>query len=427
MHGALDPLPSRSDEPAAGRQVISSYENKVVGVLCASFGAVMFDMIGVNYLIPFVVPALKLNNFQVGWAVSGYWITFAISSYLAGLITDQRRAKKRLVLTVICLFAVMPMCAGFANSFAMFLAARLAMGFVAGGFLPPAQMIIAAESSPQRLGLNMGLLQNVGSSLAAFVAPLILVYVAQSYDWRTGFFFLSIPGCFCAVLISAFVKEPEQSRGNDNPLPLPTHGRLKQLLRYQNMYSCAALAALFNATVTIGHGFVPLYYVKELHLSAGKMSFIMSVLGLSGATLGLLLPALSDRVGRRPVTIVACALGILFPVGSLYCGDSLALLTVFAYLGWAPAGATAIYSATILSETVPPALVGTAFGFVAAVSTVGGVVAGPIAGWAADRWGLSIPLLLEASCCVAMVGFACALRETAPARILATAKAVQSV
>ena len=85
------------------------------------------------------------------------------------------------------------------------------------------------------------------------------------------------------------------------------------------------------------------------------------------------------------------------------------------FIGWAPAGASILFLATIPSETVPVHSVSTAIGLTFAIGTlVGGFLGPALAGWSADRWGLQSSLLLEAGCAIAMALISLGLRETKP-------------
>ena len=55
----------------------------------------------------------------------------------------------------------------------------------------------------------MGVMQNFFSNLlGSFAAPLILVAIAEHYNWRLSFFIAGIPGLICALLIAKYVREP---------------------------------------------------------------------------------------------------------------------------------------------------------------------------------------------------------------------------
>src|SRR4029453_13916653 len=171
------------------RNRIFSYENLVVVLMGAAFGFVFFDRLALNFLSPFLVPELNLNNTQLGALSAGLGLTLAIPRYSGGPLSDYFQNRKALLVCAIVIFSLCSVGSGLANSFLTLLAARLVMGFAEGPVLPTAQSIMAGESSERRRGFNMGVLQNFFSALLSnFAAPLLLVAIAQIYGWKSAFY-----------------------------------------------------------------------------------------------------------------------------------------------------------------------------------------------------------------------------------------------
>lgn len=407
-----------------GRMMARSrrHELGVVAILCLAWGLVNVELLGVNYLLPFIAPALKLNNRQIGSLVSVYWIAFAVSSYLTGALTDRLGGRKRVLLWTILLFSILSAASALARSFFELLMARLVMGVFEGPIFPLAQSIIALESPGNRRGMNMGLVQNVGNSLLGwFLAPFLVVDLATRYGWRFGFLVVLVPGLICALLVACFLSEPSRTNEPRPSRTAETQSRfgnaLTEVLRFRNIWLCAACAIFFLAFVTIGTGFLPLFYINVRHYSSAQMSFLMSALGVSTLVLGILLPAISDRVGRRPVAIGGNFLGIVCPLAVVYYSGPIPLLALMLFVGWAPGGAAALIFGTIPSESVPSRSISTALGLILAIGTLVGGVAGPlVAGWAADQWSLIAPMVLLMGCSLGITILSLALKETVAVR-----------
>jgi MFS family permease len=396
------------------------YEIRAVWILCLAWGLANFEIFGINYLLPFIKADLGLSNAQIGSLVAIYWVPFALSSYVTGTLNDRFGQRKRFLTAVLLLFSVTSVLSGFAGTFSSLLAARLLMGVLEGPILPLAQSIVALESSEQHRGMNMGIVGSVGSALlGSFAAPLLMVWLAEQYGWRSGFFAVAVPGLICVALVIRFLREP-------SPLEIRTHDvrpggperapELIEALRVRNIWLCALCGGLFLAFTTIGVGFMPLYYVKVRHFSPHQMSLLMSVLGVSSLILGFGLPALTDRIGRKPVAVVGTLLGMLCPLAAVYTGGAIPVLAVMMFFGWSPGGTYSLFMSTIPAESVSARTMSTAMGFILAASTLGGFVGPMLAGWSADRWGLAAPMLLLAACSAAMGAASLSLRETAPRR-----------
>src|SRR5207248_41713 len=136
-------------------------------------------------------------------------------------------------------------------------------------------------------------------------------------------------------------------------LPISPGGRLAEVLRFRNVYLCGLLCCCYLAFINLGFAFLPLFYINVKQFSAQAMSFLMGLLGIAAAFSGVLLPALSDRIGRKPVMVLSGALGIAFPLVAIYFGGPIASLAVLLCVTWAFSGTPSIFTATIPSETVP--------------------------------------------------------------------------
>jgi MFS family permease len=379
------------------------YEVALVSILCLTFGVTSFEQVTINYIMPFIQPDLRLDNMQIGLIAAGFTIAYAISSYVSGVLVDSIGRLKSILIINMAAFSVCSVLSSFSKSFSALLGARLLMGIFDGAVLPVVQSLVSLGSPAARRGMNMGIVQTLGSTfLALFVAPLVLVKLATFYGWRAGFLVTVLPGLLAVALIAAIIRAPERvviraDQGSGKP-----GSGLLEILRNRNIWVCMVIFASIAAYSTIGWAFMPLFYSNKLHLSYSDMSILMSIVGVSWGVAGMAMPILSDRVGRKPVFIVGSLLGVAGSVAIAFYSGSIFIGGTLVFIAWVFAGLTPLAVATIPSETVPPRLIGTAMGLVLAVGMLSGGLAGPpIAGWGADRWGLRVPLLLQAGCAAA--------------------------
>ena len=399
------------------------YEQRLIWVLGITFGFLFFDRNAASFLMPFITRDLSFTNQQVGLIASALSFTWAVSAFLGGALSDRTGRRKPILLASAVAFSLCSVLSGLAGSFLTLFAARLLMGLVEGPFMPVCQSLLAAESDPAKRGHNMGVMQNFGSNLlGSFVAPLVLVPIAAHWSWRAAFFLAGVPGLVMAVLIARYVHEPE---GKPAPAAAAAAETVSYLamLRYRNMILCVLMSIFMVAWMVLGWAFLPLFYVKVRQLSAGQMSVLMSLLGLSAAFFSFIVPRLSDRLGRRPVVVASNLLGVLVPLAALYFDGPLYLLGALIFLGWSASGTFPLFMGTIPSETIPARYVATSMGLTVGIGEILGGVSGPAAaGWAADRYGLTAPILIQAGCAVAGALLALALKETAPSRVAAPAE-----
>lgn len=397
------------------------YETRLIWVLGITFGFVFFDRNAASFLMPFIAADLHLNNSQIGLIASALSLSWALAAFFGGAYSDRSAHRKTLLLIAVVAFSFCSFVSGLAGSFVALLLARLLMGVAEGPILPMAQSLVAFESSDGRRGYNMGVMQNFGSNfLGSFVAPLVLVAIAAVYTWRTAFFIAGVPGLIMAVLIWRYVKEPKVHSLTAADQPADPGMRMREMLKYRNIWLCIFMSIVMVAWMVLGWTFLPLYYVQVKQFSPIEMGRLMSVLGLSAAFFSFVVPGLSDRFGRRPVLVTFNLIGASMPAAVLYFDGSAYALAALVFLGWSASGTMPVMMGTIPSETIPARYVATALGLVMGLGEViGGVGSPAIAGWAADRYSLRAPLLMEAGCAVIAALLAMFLRETAPARVAA--------
>jgi len=398
-----------------------TYENGILLLLGLTFGFLFFDRNAAGFLGPFIAPDLGLSNWQIGFISSGLSITWAISAYVFGAASDRSGIRKPFLIGCVLLFSACSFLSGIAGSFLTLVAARMLMGLAEGPFLPVALSIMAVESGERRRGVNMGVLQNFFSALlGSTAAPLALVALAQHYNWRIAFFVAGVPGLVCALLIARYVREPARAPSSPAaPAERAPHA-FGQMLRIRNVWLCSLISCFMVAWMVLGWAFLPVFFVRYRHFSPGDMGKVMSVLGVCAAVGGFLVPALSDRIGRKPVMIVFLLLGALCPLAALYYTGPLYALAGLMFLGWLASGAFPLYMGTIPAESTSPRLIATSMGLVVGIGEiVGGFMGPPLAGWVADRTTLAAPILIEAGCAVVGGLLAFALVETAPAKVRA--------
>ena len=173
------------------------------------------------------------------------------------------------------------------------------------------------------------------------------------------------------------------------------------------------LTSLFVLSVMM-----PNYLTDYLHLGVQQMGFVMSAIGLGGFIGQLVLPGLSDRLGRKPVV-----LGSFVATGAciwLLMHTGAEPLTLFALLFLTTFFNFSMICMTVgplTGESVPLPLVSTATGLVVGIGEVfGGGVAPALAGYIAQHHGIQYTLYLALGGVALGLAAASLLRETAPLR-----------
>jgi MFS transporter, ACS family, hexuronate transporter len=413
------------------------YQVRLVALLSLNFGILFFDRNSLNFIMPFVKPDLGLTNTQVGLTSSALSFAWALSALLVGAAADRSGRRKTYLVAATIAFSLCSFLSGLATSFFVLLGSRLLMGLADGGIAPISQSITALAVSPARRGLAMGVMQNFGSNLlGSFAAPVLLVAFATAYGWHRAFYISGIPGLISAFLIWRFIREPARlpvrlparlpdllpaevpapavAPASDRPQSL--RSRLGEIFSHRNIPLCCCIASLLVGYLVICWTFAPLFLTQVRGFTPTQMGWLMGTLGISATIGSFVVSGLSDRVGRKPVVVFTCFLGLILPFGALFYHGSIWILAATFFFGWAVNGAFPLFMATIPSESVNANHMTTAMAIIMGAGEVfGGVLAPAAAGWGADVTGLSAAMWILMGLCVVAGILALGLKETAPA------------
>jgi predicted MFS family arabinose efflux permease len=385
-----------------------SYENGIVLLMALTFGCLFFDRLALNFLMPYVAKDLNLNNTQVGLLAGGLSLTWAFSSFFSTAWAETNNKKKLVFIVAVITFSVCSFGSGFAVSFTTLLLARLMMGFAEGPVIPLAQNFVERESSPNRLGLNAGILQAFGSALfGSILAPVLLVQIAENLGWRNAFYVAGVPGLFFGLLAWYYIKpSTAESKGNQKDSSL----NISELLQYNNIkWGIPAACCVFGwwfATLP----FISKYFVDIQGMSNDEMGKTMGLLGVSGLVFSIIIPALSDKIGRKTVLLGAISIGVFYPFAVYFLnGSELQLPAMF--ITYCMMGTIPIIAAVIPSATVPDHLKAKAIGLVTAIAEiVGGVLVPALAGILSDSFDSSAFLWVSSGLAVLAVFFVSKLK-----------------
>jgi MFS family permease len=399
-----------------------SYENGLMLLLGLTFGLAFFDRNAVAFLTPFLVKDLALTYEQVGLLGAGLALTWALSAYILGSWSDRSGKRKPFLITIVLIFSACSILSGLAHSFLVLLVARVIMGIAEGPFLPICLAMMVVESSPNRRGVNAGILQTVFSALlGSAVAPVVLVAIASHYDWRTAFFLAGAPGLLCALMIWLWIREPPAAAAQQAADPnvgsdAASGPGLWAMLQVRNIALCCGICFAMVAWMLITQGFLPLYLTTMRGYSPQDMGGVMSALGFSAATFAFVAPWISDRIGRRPVLVVVCLISMLCPLGAMLYQGPLLGLAVIMFVGWMGAGGFALFMGVVPAETLGYGRAATSMGLVVCIGELsGGFIAPWVAGRIADMTSLRAPIYIAAGCALLGGILALFLQETAPA------------
>lgn len=393
------------------------YEYTAVAMLALGFGLVGLDRFIILPLFPVMMSELQLDYQDLGNISAVLAIAWGISSIFMGRLSD-RIGRRKVLIPAVLLFSLLAGLSGLANGVAALLLIRAVMGVSEGAFTPTAIAATAESSQPSRRGLNIGIQQAFFPILGLGLAPILatqLLLVLPS--WRWVFAVVSLPGFLLAWWMYRSLRETRVAAAPAQAQE-PEQGRWLDALRYRNvplniLGMFCMLTSLFVLSVMM-----PNYLTDYLHLGVQQMGFVMSAIGLGGFIGQLVLPGLSDRLGRKPVVLgsfvaTGACIWLLMHTGA----EPLVLFALLFLTTFFNFSMICMTVGPLTGESVPLPLVSTATGLVVGIGEVfGGGVAPALAGYIAQHHGIQYTLYLALGGVALGLLVACLLRETAPLR-----------
>jgi MFS family permease len=205
-------------------------------------------------------------------------------------------------------------------------------------------------------------------------------------------FWIAVVPAFVAVSLLAFgVSEPESSQASGTQrVPL----RASDLRRLGGAFAGVLAIAALLALARFGEAFLILR-AASVGLRETLGPLVLVVMNLAYALSAYPAGALSDRVDRRRLLALACAVLVASEL-ALAFSSGLASGALGVGLFGLHLGLSQGLLAALVADTAPPELHGTAFGVFHLVTGVTLLVASPLAGWLWDTRGPGAPFVAGA-------------------------------
>jgi len=349
------------------------------GVWVLGFVSLFMDVSSelIHSLLPvFMVSSLGASAFAVGIVEGIAESTALIVKVFSGALSDFLGKRKSLALIGYGLGAVSKPLFALALSVNWVLAARFMDRIGKGIRGAPRDALVADLTPPQIRGAAYGLRQAL-DTVGAVVGPLlgVLLMLVWAGDFRTVFWFAVIPGAMAVLLLALGIEDPKPATATRNaasPIQWTTLGELSGaywfVVAAGGVFTLARFSEAFLILRAQQQGlpdsYAPLVLVAMNVVYAlvsypiGKLADRMSHAILLGA--GLIMLVIADLVLAQAHGLAAVALGAVF--WGLHMGMTQGLL------------------ATMVADTAPAHLRGTAFGFFNLASGVAMLIASALAG-----------------------------------------------
>lgn len=383
--------------PQSTRQKIPS------GVWVLGFVSMLMDISSemIHSLLPiFMVTALGASALAIGLIEGLAEATALIIKIFSGVISDYLGKRKSLAVIGYAMGALTKPLFAVASTTGLVLTARLLDRTGKGIRGAPRDALMADIVPAQIRGAAFGLRQSL-DTVGAFLGPLLAVglMLLWNNNFRAVFWVAVIPGLLAVALLFFGVREPESPQTNKRSNPIKRENLKRLGVSYWWVVGIGAvftLARFSEAFLVLRaqQGGIPVAFVP----------LVMVMMNIVYALTAYPFGKLSDHMSHKALL----ALGLIFLIAAdlvLAISNHWSVVLAGVALWGVHMGMTQGLLATMVADTAPEDLRGTAYGFFNLVSGLAMLLASVLAGLLWDQLGASFTFYTGAMFCViALIG-----------------------
>ncbi|HUJ36459.1 MAG TPA: MFS transporter [Hyphomicrobium sp.] len=378
------------------KTIVSRLEQVPAGIWTLGFVSMLMDISSemIHALLPiYMVTVLGTSTLAVGIIEGIAEATAAITKVFSGALSDWLGRRKDLAALGYGLAAFTKPVFPLAPNLEWLIGARFVDRLGKGIRGAPRDALIADLAPPEVRGASFGLRQSL-DTVGAFVGPLlaILLMLATANNFTTVFWIAVIPAFVSFLLIVFFVHEPERSgalRSVKSPL---SRAELANLGR--PYWWVVAIAAVFTLA-RFSEAFLVLR-AQSVGLPVALIPGVLVLMNVAYALAAYPAGVLSDQMDRR--TLLVAGLLVLIGADVILASSTTTLGVAIGVALWGlHMGLTQGLLATLVADSAPAELRGTAYGVFNLVSGLALLAASVIAGGLWDAVGPSGTFLAGAA------------------------------
>lgn len=337
----------------------------------------------IHSLLPlFMVGTLGASALVVGLVEGLAEATALIVKVFSGVLSDWWGRRKGLAVAGYALGALSKPLFALAPGMGLVLTARLLDRVGKGIRGAPRDALVADIAPPAMRGAAFGLRQSL-DTVGAFLGPLLAVglMLLWANDFRAVFWVSVVPGLLAVALLVAGVREPDRPAGQRRSNPI----RRENLRRLGRGYWWVVGVGAVFTLARFSEAFLVLR-AEQSGVPLALVPLVMVAMNLVYAASAYPFGRLADRMDHRRLL----ALGLVVLIAAdlvLASGAQWWTLLAGVALWGVHMGMTQGLLATMVADTAPADLRGTAFGFFNLVSGGALLLASVLAGLLWDRLG----------------------------------------
>ena len=281
-----------------------SYVYRTIFLFSLGWAVLYADRTVLYPMLAVIGADFRLTGAQTGLITSAYFSIYVAMQIPTGLLGD-RLGLKRILLVSYFLAGIGMLAVGLlATEYRILLLLVALHGLGAGSFFPAVYGMTMATVPATMRGFSSALV-NCGMSLGLALGLVIAgpLYTATQ-NWRIPFLVLAIPTLMMPFLFALHLKDTR-------PVVKMPAGSLGAILRNPNLMriNAALFSSMYGFWVVATWG--PTFFQTERGLGLTMSGLYLAVVAVAAIPAALYMGRLSDRIGRRRISLVVLPLSAL--------------------------------------------------------------------------------------------------------------------
>jgi len=191
---------------------------------------------------------------------------------------------------------------GMAQNFFQLLAARIGVAVGEAGGSPPSHSMISDMFPPERRATALAIYA-LGIPIGTMLGNLGGGWINETFDWRTAFVVVGVPGVILAIVLRLTVREPPRGAAEGAVLTegdTPSVGEVFRHLWGRRSFRYLTLGGALHAFVGYGVSYwIPAMFARSHGIGTGEMGQALFYLGFASIAGTFLGGYLGDRMGAK--------------------------------------------------------------------------------------------------------------------------------
>lgn len=339
-------------------------------------------------LTPYMREDLGFSYFEVGLLGSMFHVSSFLANFGSGMVVDVLGKRVAIQFLSLVVGAVALMLFGVAGGFAVLF---ILVGFIGAtnNLWHPAAISFLSGAFPKNRGFTLSI-HTLGATMGDSLAPLCIGALMAVMTWEKTAFFGGIPVIIVALLILTTLirldKDPESTTSR-RISPADYVKGLRDMLTDKAALGLCLMSGFRSMAQTGLLVFIPLYLADILGFNPFYIGLCMTAMQVGGFVAGPAAGIISDKIGRRPVIMIAITATTLVILLLALAQNEIVFIGGVSMLGFALFAMRPVLHSWMMDMT-PIEMHGSATSALFGVQSGLSFMIPALGGWVADVYGI---------------------------------------